>query len=191
MVLQELIEAEATEVIGAERYERTESRVTERNGSRPRVLSTKAGDLSLRVLKLRAGSFFPVILEPRRRIDQALYGLVSLGGRFGDGAWSLRWPWEGSQACRFSGERSGLVKEIGQPKARLLGLLVPVEGNWWARVRSVTPAAGLGRGTRSPTSEGVGDCSCRRVGKLLGAGLLRRGSRGPPVLVSAPLFTGR
>ena len=34
-VLQELIEAEAAEVIGAGRYERTETRVTDRNGSRP------------------------------------------------------------------------------------------------------------------------------------------------------------
>ena len=45
--LQELIEAEATAAIGAGRYERTEGRVTERNGHRPRVLSTKAGDLAV------------------------------------------------------------------------------------------------------------------------------------------------
>ena len=72
LVLQELIEAEASERIGAARYERTDERVTERNGSRPRALATKAGDLQLRIPKLRKGSFFPVILEPRRRIDQAL-----------------------------------------------------------------------------------------------------------------------
>jgi putative transposase len=75
-VLQELIEAEAAEVIGAARYERTDSRVNERNGSRPRTLSTKAGDIDLRIPKLRKGSFFPLILEPRRRIDQALYAVV-------------------------------------------------------------------------------------------------------------------
>jgi putative transposase len=75
-VLQELIEAEAAEVIGAARYERRESRVNERNGSRPRTLSTKAGDIDLRIPKLRKGSFFPLILEPRRRIDQALYAVV-------------------------------------------------------------------------------------------------------------------
>ena len=75
-VLQELIEAEATEVIGAGRYERTETRVTDRNGSRPRLLTTKAGDVALSIPKLRAGSFFPSVLEPRRRIDQALYAVV-------------------------------------------------------------------------------------------------------------------
>ena len=71
-----LIELEATERIGAAPYERTAERVTERNGHRPRVLTTKAGDVELRIPKLRKGSFFPVILEPRRRIDQALYAVV-------------------------------------------------------------------------------------------------------------------
>ena len=76
LVLQELIELEATEEIGAGRYERTDSRVTDRNGSRPRLLATQAGDVELRIPKLRKGSFFPSILEPRRRIDQALYAVV-------------------------------------------------------------------------------------------------------------------
>ena len=76
IVMQELIETEAAERIGAARYERTEDRVTERNGSRERLLSTKGGDVELRIPKLRKGSFFPVILEPRRRIDQALYAVV-------------------------------------------------------------------------------------------------------------------
>jgi putative transposase len=76
MVMQELIEAEATEKIGAAKYERTDTRVTERNGSRDRLLATQAGDVELRIPKLRKGSYFPVILEPRRRIDQALYAVV-------------------------------------------------------------------------------------------------------------------
>src|SRR6476646_8032272 len=76
MVLQELIEVEATEQIGAARYERSETRTTDRNGSRPRLLTTQAGDIELRIPKLRKGSFFPSILEPRRRIDQALYAVV-------------------------------------------------------------------------------------------------------------------
>jgi putative transposase len=76
VVLQELVEAEATEVIGASRYERTDARVTDRNGSRPRLLTTKAGDVALSIPKLRAGSFFPSVLEPRRRIDQAMYAVV-------------------------------------------------------------------------------------------------------------------
>jgi transposase-like protein len=76
LVAQELIESELSAHIGAARYERTESRSTERNGHRARVLSTKAGDVELAIPKLRKGSFFPSILEPRRRIDQALYAVV-------------------------------------------------------------------------------------------------------------------
>ena len=76
LVCQELIEAELTAQIGADRYERTATRSNERNGHRPRVLSTKAGDVELAIPKLRKGSFFPSILEPRRRIDQALYAVV-------------------------------------------------------------------------------------------------------------------
>ena len=45
--LQQLIDTEATGVIGADRYERSAARTTERNGKRPRVLSTATGDLQL------------------------------------------------------------------------------------------------------------------------------------------------
>src|SRR5438876_630202 len=76
LVLQALIDLEATQVIGAEHYERTEARTTHRNGSRARLLSTKAGDLDLSIPRLRASSFFPSLLEPRRRIDRALWAVV-------------------------------------------------------------------------------------------------------------------
>jgi hypothetical protein len=64
LVLQALIEAEAAQQIGASRYERTETRTTHRNGTRTRLLSTKAGDVELRIPKLREGSCFPALLEP-------------------------------------------------------------------------------------------------------------------------------
>jgi putative transposase len=76
LMLQALVDLEATHEIGAAPYERTESRTNERNGSRPRLLATQAGDIELAIPKLRKGSFFPSILEPRRRIDQALHAVV-------------------------------------------------------------------------------------------------------------------
>jgi transposase-like protein len=76
LVAQALIELEAAQAIGAGRYERTAERVTHRNGARERLLSTKAGDLELRIPKLRQGSFYPSLLEPRRRIDRALWAVV-------------------------------------------------------------------------------------------------------------------
>ncbi|QPN68987.1 IS256 family transposase [Synechococcus sp. CBW1108] len=74
--LQQLIELEASAVVGADRHERSEERVNQRNGYRPRTLTTQVGDLALQIPKLRAGSFLPTILEPRRRVDQALYAVI-------------------------------------------------------------------------------------------------------------------
>ena len=74
--LQELIEAELTATIGAAPGERTDSRLAQRNGHRPKLLMTPAGDVDLAIPKLRAGSFFPELLEPRRRIDKALWAVI-------------------------------------------------------------------------------------------------------------------
>jgi putative transposase len=76
LVYQALIEVEAAEQIGAARYERNEARTTQRNGHRLRTLSTKAGDLELKIPKLREGIFYPSLLERRRRIDRALFAVV-------------------------------------------------------------------------------------------------------------------
>ncbi|CAJ1493886.1 IS256 family transposase [[Mycobacterium] kokjensenii] len=74
--LQALIEAEATEKIGAGRYQRSSDRQTHRNGHRPKALSTTSGDIEVQIPKLRAGSFFPSLLERRRRIDKALHAVI-------------------------------------------------------------------------------------------------------------------
>ena len=74
--LQQLIEAEATAAIGAGRYERSDGRTVHRNGHRPKTVSTTAGDIEVQIPKLRAGSFFPSLLERRRRVDQALFAVV-------------------------------------------------------------------------------------------------------------------
>jgi len=74
--LQDLIEAELTGRIGAEPHERTDARTGLRNGHRPRLLSTPAGDVALAIPKTRTGSFFPSLLEPRRRVDHALWAVI-------------------------------------------------------------------------------------------------------------------
>jgi putative transposase len=74
--IQELIDAELTAQIGADRHQRSDARVNYRNGGRPRTLSTPAGDVELRIPKVRVGSFFPALLEPRRRVDKALWAVI-------------------------------------------------------------------------------------------------------------------
>ncbi|MFI2562292.1 IS256 family transposase [Nocardia farcinica] len=74
--LQALIEAEATDKLGAGRYERTDTRTTHRNGHRTKTVATTSGDVEVKIPKLRSGSFFPSLLERRRRIDKALYAVV-------------------------------------------------------------------------------------------------------------------
>ena len=74
--LQELIEMELTSTIRAEHGERSPERVTQRNGHRPKLISTPAGDVEVAIPKLRQGSFFPELLEPRRRIDRALWAVI-------------------------------------------------------------------------------------------------------------------
>jgi putative transposase len=75
-VAQELMEAEISELIGAERGERTEDRATYRNGYRPRRWDTRAGEIELQIPKIRQGSYFPSFLRPRKRSEQALVSVV-------------------------------------------------------------------------------------------------------------------
>jgi transposase-like protein len=75
-VVQQLMEAEVSELIGAERGERGAERLTYRNGYRARSWSTRAGEIELAIPKIRRGSYFPSFLEPRKRSEQALVAVV-------------------------------------------------------------------------------------------------------------------
>jgi transposase-like protein len=75
-VAQEFMEAEVSELIGAELGERTPDRATHRNGYRPRRWDTRAGEIELQIPKLRQGSYFPSLLQPRKRSEQALVAVV-------------------------------------------------------------------------------------------------------------------
>lgn len=76
-LVQQLMEAEVSAQIGADRYERTEERTTQRNGSRLRPWDTRLGTLEVQIPKLRTGSYFPSFLEPRRRAEQALVAVIA------------------------------------------------------------------------------------------------------------------
>jgi len=76
LVAQLAIELEAEEIIGAGRYERSPNRKNHRNGHRERVWETRVGEIPLRIPKLREGTYFPSLLEPRRRAEKALLAVV-------------------------------------------------------------------------------------------------------------------
>ncbi len=71
-VLQILMEADVEGLIGASRHERSAERLNYRNGYRDRTFETRLGAFSLRLPKLRQGSYFPPFLGPRRTAEKAL-----------------------------------------------------------------------------------------------------------------------
>jgi putative transposase len=76
-VVQQLMEAEVSELVGAARGERApEERLTHRNGYRARSWATRAGEIELAIPKIRRGSYFASFLEPRKRSEQALVSVV-------------------------------------------------------------------------------------------------------------------
>jgi putative transposase len=172
-VVQQLMEAEVSDLIGAERGERApEQRLTHRNGYRSRSWSTRAGELELAIPKLRRGSYFPSFLEPRRRSEQAFEER---------GLTDLRRP-------RRAGGR------LPQPAARR-ALPVPVarcEGGG----RSVTAAGSSGRrslvlaygvhesGYREVIALDVGEAETEAFWRSFLRSLVRRGLTGVQLVVS-------
>jgi len=57
-VAAEIMEAEVAGQVGAELGEVAPERVAQRNGYRPRAWDTRAGEIELRIAKLRSGSYF-------------------------------------------------------------------------------------------------------------------------------------
>jgi putative transposase len=73
---QALMELEVTAHVGAERHARTPERTGRRNGYRERRWDTRVGTVDLQVPRVRDGSYFPALLEPRRRAERALVAVV-------------------------------------------------------------------------------------------------------------------
>lgn len=71
-----LMELEVSQHLGAERHERTPERTGQRNGYRERQWDTRVGTIPLRVPRVRDGSYFPALLEPRRRAERALVAVI-------------------------------------------------------------------------------------------------------------------
>ena len=71
-VLQEVLEAEMTEHVGAAPHERTDTRKGHRNGHKPRTLRTRVGTLNLLVPQDREGTFSTRLFSRYQRNEKAL-----------------------------------------------------------------------------------------------------------------------
>lgn len=76
LLSQLLMEAEVEHQVGAKKHERTEKRSNYRNGYRQRSWETRVGEIELAIPKLRQGSYYPSLLEPRRLAEKALLAVV-------------------------------------------------------------------------------------------------------------------
>ena len=76
VLVEEIMEADVSSRTGAGYGERNPERVTQRNGYRSRAWDTRVGTMELQIPKLREGSYFPSLLEPRRRSERALLAVI-------------------------------------------------------------------------------------------------------------------
>jgi len=76
LLSQMVMELEVEQQIGAGKHERTPERSNHRNGYRERTWETRVGEIEMAIPKLRKGSYFPSLLEPRRPAEKALLAVV-------------------------------------------------------------------------------------------------------------------
>jgi transposase-like protein len=76
LLSQALMEMEVQEHVGAGRHERSAGRTVQRNGYRQRSWDTRVGTVELKVPRVRDSSYFPSLLEPRRKAERALAAVV-------------------------------------------------------------------------------------------------------------------
>src|SRR5712672_360455 len=199
-VLQILMEADVEGLIGAGRHERTGDRLNYRNGYRDRSLDTRLGPLSLRIPKLRQGSYFPPFLEPRKTAEKALVTVIQeawIGGV------STRRVDELVQAMGLSGisksQVSKLCKDIDERVNAFLDR--PIEGEWpylWldatylkvrdgGRIVSVAAIIAMAvttDGRREIVGLGIGPSEAEPFWSAFLKSLVRRGLKGVKLVIS-------
>jgi putative transposase len=76
VLAEALMAVEVEQHVRAGRHERTPERSGHRNGTRERSWDTRVGTIDLRMPRVRDGSSFPSLLEPRTRAERALLAVV-------------------------------------------------------------------------------------------------------------------
>jgi transposase-like protein len=109
--LNAMLDAEADELCQAQRYERSADRVDTRAGHYKRKLHTKAGEVELKMPKLRRQTFETAIIERYRRrdisIEEAIVQMYLAGV-------SVRWVEDVTEALWGTRVSSGTVSKLNQ-----------------------------------------------------------------------------
>ena len=126
VLVEGIMDAEVSSRIGAEYGERSPERVTQRNGYRSRAWDTRVGTMKLHIPKLREGSYFPSLLEPRRRSERALLAVIQQAyvegvstRRVDDWSRPVKWCKSASSCCCCLG--GCRLREIGLRKSFVEG----------------------------------------------------------------------
>ena len=78
VVLNQILEAQAEEMLGAAKHQRTDEREGYRNGYRTRTLYTRVGPVTLQVPQTRDGCFSTDIFRRYQRSEQAFLSLIHI-----------------------------------------------------------------------------------------------------------------
>jgi putative transposase len=116
-VVQELLEAEMTEHIGAAPYERTDKRTGHRNGYKPRTLRTRVGTLNLLVPQDREGNFSTRLFFRYQRNEKAL--VLALMEMYVEGVSTRKVKEVTEELCGISFSKSLVSQLAGRLDAEL------------------------------------------------------------------------
>jgi transposase-like protein len=198
-VVEQVMESEVTELLGAEPWERNDERRGYRNGHRSREWDTRLGRVSLQIPKLREGGYLPSFLEPRRRAERALVSVVqeayvhgvstrkvddlvrALGASVSKSAVS-RICQELDEEGRAFRERA---IEVETPYVWLDALYEKARDGGHVRSTAVVVAIGVtAEGTRTVLGVDVGNTEDESFWKSFLRGLVRRGMKGAQLVIS-------
>src|ERR687895_687626 len=124
-----MMELEVEARTGVPAGARSPDRLTQRNGYRERAWDTRAGRIELAIPRLRKGSYFPALLEPRRTAERALAAVIQEAYVHGV---STRAVDDLVRAMGLSGVSKSEVSRICQEiDGRVNAFLArPIEGEW-------------------------------------------------------------
>ncbi len=118
-VVQQILETEMTEHIGAAPYERTRMRTGHRNGYKPRTLRTRVGTLNLLIPQDREGTFSTQLFSRYQRNEKAL--VLALMEMYVEGVSTRKVKDITEELCGISFSRSLVSSLAGSLDAKLEG----------------------------------------------------------------------